>query len=592
MADLTPSPNYDDLKQAFLSAPVKKLWSPKFFSKHLTGSGKTSGILCTNNDPANTPSGRTTVSSYYDIKKNSAYTNGDTRTYRLPMNPLMPTSWRYMTEVEIPIDTATLSSKPEVDVSMYLTAITLEETSAFNPATQSRTTSHITTPAYILRFFHIVDPGQDTATRVEYVSDLMDPSSKFKNRYMDVYTAAPAHDWNTTIRDDFKNNGNVQLDSKAFAQFLSDEHIWDMACKMAEIWQTQMAEYMHKFFINTQAMNASIHDIIAQVQYLMNYNIPLELYKPIYADIRTIFAPDKTDAICKENLNLLLSHTLNQLNTDQKNIPLLSVPANVQMPPDYTKLSPEQQKAVVSTDPLILVQAGAGTGKSTLILNRVKFLFACGIKPDDITVLSFTNAAADHITDKTKDANGLPTIHSMTIAKMIHTIYTTNFGDKHELSTLSTIENSLDIYFPQQMKSNSVVAQFAEKIRGMNDEGSRSRHKNPNAVTNMNNFVERHYDDVMNILDTIGQVSLELEIIICYQKIDTLVEPPEIASKYLIIDEVQDNSIFEFVYTLKYVDKHLENLFIVGRHSCSRKTLLTAGNLQTKIVAYTALLAA
>ena len=68
----------------------------------------------------------------------------------------------------------------------------------------------------------------------------------------------------------------------------------------------------------------------------------------------------------------------------------------------------------------------------------------------------------------------------------------------------------------------------------------------------------------MKTLDIIGQTSLELEIIICYQKIDTLAEPPEVKSKYLIIDEVQDNSIFEFIYTLKYVDKNKESLFIVG----------------------------
>ena len=72
----------------------------------------------------------------------------------------------------------------------------------------------------------------------------------------------------------------------------------------------------------------------------------------------------------------------------------------------------------------------------------------------------------------------------------------------------------------------------------------------------------------MNILNTIKQISLELEIIICYQKIDTFTEPPSIQSKFLIIDEVQDNSIFEFVYTLKYIDKHKESMFIVG--DCSQ----------------------
>ena len=132
----------------------------------------------------------------------------------------------------------------------------------------------------------------------------------------------------------------------------------------------------------------------------------------------------------------------------------------------------------------------------------------------------------------------------------------------HELSSLDTIANSLEIYFPQTIQNqNNIVTEFAYRIRSMikND---------ANNFTEMNNFIEAHYDEVISILDTIHQTSLELEIIICYQKIDTFTEPAHIQSKFLIIDEVQDNSIFEFVYTLKYIDKHKQSMFIVG--DCSQ----------------------
>ena len=85
-----------------------------------------------------------------------------------------------------------------------------------------------------------------------------------------------------------------------------------------------------------------------------------------------------------------------------------------------------------------------------------------------------------------------------------------------------------------------------------------------NSFIELTNFVEDNYDEVIKILDKINQTTLELEIIICYSSIDTLKEPQSITSKHLIIDEVQDNSVFEFIYTLKYVNKHLETLFIVG----------------------------
>lgn len=117
--------------------------------------------------------------------------------------------------------------------------------------------------------------------------------------------------------------------------------------------------------------------------------------------------------------------------------------------------------AVKSTEPLILVQAGAGTGKSTLILGRIDYLIACGIKAEDITVLSFTNAAADNITAKN------PNVHSMTIARMIHEIYTTNFAN-HELSQLNTLLNSLEIYYPNQFNTaGTTVAMFYKRIKDM-----------------------------------------------------------------------------------------------------------------------------
>src|SRR5699024_525068 len=78
-----------------------------------------------------------------------------------------------------------------------------------------------------------------------------------------------------------------------------------------------------------------------------------------------------------------------------------------------------------------------------------------------------------------------------------------------------------------------------------------------------------NFDEVMNILNTIEQTTLELEIIICYQGIDKLRVPDEyLNNRYLIIDEVQDNSLFEFIYVLKYVNKFKKNLFIVG--DCSQ----------------------
>ncbi|MBS6285813.1 MAG: AAA family ATPase, partial [Campylobacter concisus] len=329
--------------------------------------------------------------------------------------------------------------------------------------------------------------------------------------------------------------------------FYNNYDLYDAICHKSEEWQANAAktvsDYLDSFAPSQH--KANIYSVIEIVQQLETYNIPLNLYRDIYHRLAAEYNDTELTEICKHNLNLLMSNTLDHLNTVKNTLTSLLVPqVEPAIDPMYSK---EQAAAITTKEPLALVQSVAGSGKSSVILARIKYMVESGIDPNDITVLSFTNAAANHISDLNPD------VHSMTIAKMIHTIYTNNF-DKHQLSSIDTIINSLDIYMPD----DQFAYEFKKRLRS-------TAKADRDAFTTLNNFIEENYDEVMNTLDIIGQTSLELEIIICYQKIDTLAEPPEVKSKYLIIDEVQDNSIFEFIYTLKYVDKNKESLFIVGR---------------------------
>lgn len=73
-------------------------------------------------------------------------------------------------------------------------------------------------------------------------------------------------------------------------------------------------------------------------------------------------------------------------------------------------------------------------------------------------------------------------------------------------------------------------------------------------LTALSIFMESHIEAFISVLDQIKQTSLELEIIICYLLLDKLIEP-HASPKYLIIDEVQDNSVFEFVFALRFRGK-------------------------------------
>lgn len=168
-----------------------------------------------------------------------------------------------------------------------------------------------------------------------------------------------------------------------------------------------------------------------------------------------------------------------------------------------------------------------------------------------MTVLSFTNAAANHIKDIA------PAVRSQTIASMIHEIYSANYG--HNLSTPDTITNVIQAD-RELMERNPVARDVISAFEKMKE--------NTNAgLAALSNITGDNFTALISLLDSINQTTLELESIICYHAADNLVEG-NTTCRHIIMDEVQDNSIFEFIYIINYVIKHKASLYLVG--DCSQ----------------------
>lgn len=98
------------------------------------------------------------------------------------------------------------------------------------------------------------------------------------------------------------------------------------------------------------------------------------------------------------------------------------------------KLDSTQMEIVTSSAKNIIVSAGAGSGKTRVLTERVKYLLEQNVSPDSIVCITFTNKAADEMKQRLSDVPGIGDAFIGTIHSFANRIFK-NSGTHYELLT-------------------------------------------------------------------------------------------------------------------------------------------------------------
>ena len=235
-------------------------------------------------------------------------------------------------------------------------------------------------------------------------------------------------------------------------------------------------------------------------------------------------------------------------------------------------LNKEQQEAVLHEKGPMLVLAGAGSGKTKVLTNRIATLIESGISPANILAITFTNKAAKEMKERVykligSDANyiQISTFHSLglKIIKENHEFlgYEKNFIILDSDDTLTVIKKLMkdlnmnpkyynardlrnkissaknELITPEQMKR----IEFDEKIVNL--------YKKYCEKLKIGNSVD--FDDLLIL--PIKLFRLSENILNYYQE----------KYKYVLIDEYQDTNEAQYVFSKLLCQKY-KNIFVVG----------------------------
>ena len=234
------------------------------------------------------------------------------------------------------------------------------------------------------------------------------------------------------------------------------------------------------------------------------------------------------------------------------------------------KLNTAQQKAVCHETGPMLVLAGPGSGKTTVLLCRISRLLERGLaKPQEILALTFSKAAAEEMKSRFENLNGASGVSFGTFHSIFFRILRSRYGWNveqifQEEERRSILRNSIEAEKWDIPDLEEYISQFFSQLSLMNSELEQ-----PNRFTPVGMPVEEFrklYRAYEGYKERHEKLDFDDMLTQCYQLLreDAAVrEYWQRKYKFIQVDEFQDVNQAQFACLQILAEKH-QNLFVVG----------------------------
>jgi DNA helicase-2/ATP-dependent DNA helicase PcrA len=257
-------------------------------------------------------------------------------------------------------------------------------------------------------------------------------------------------------------------------------------------------------------------------------------------------------------------------------------------------LNAKQREAALHRDGPLAIYAGAGSGKTRVIVHRIAHLIEEGVPSSSILALTFTNKAAREMRERLQNLVGYParnvlvsTFHAA-CARFLrvyatHIGYSANFsiaddGDQKALlkrivsdlripesrASVQTFRGKIDRLKNKGWDPAAYAQHLAEQAPGIYSEaqGSFTRFGedvDPGLILK----VYQRYEDELKAADSMDFNDLLLKMVRLLKESSTTTQQMQNRFRYFLIDEFQDTNPIQFEW-VQLLSSHTHNVCIVG----------------------------